>query len=340
MDNWRKNMKKYIAMILSVIMSISAFSLLCFAEEPALSDIAGTKYQTSAELLYDLGIIAGYDDGTFKPEREVSRGELCAIIARVLGVDNINTAYSGRFTDIENSPYCSYIETLAGMNIVNGVGGDRFEPDAQVLTEQVIKIVVCAINYDKLQNDLTYPDSYISIATQRGLLQNVSSAYGSNMTRGEIAILVENMLEADAVEITYGANGGIEFTVTTVMHELLDIDRFSGIMTANENANLLGDRLPGRGIVTITTSSGNVTADSGVLNINDNLGKRGYYYIRNAGDSEAEVVHFRENESQNDTIDISADDFDRAEISNYGEDIRIYYLENNRQRSVDLNTGS
>ncbi|MGN1115278.1 MAG: hypothetical protein ACI4TH_01780, partial [Candidatus Ornithomonoglobus sp.] len=231
------------------------------------------------------------------------------------------------------------IEILAGMGIVDGIGGGSFQPDAPVLTEQVIKIAICSIEYDAVLKEGEYPTNYISTASAYGLINNVTSEIGEPMVRGEIAILIENMLKADAVEKTYGYGAKVTFSNNTVMSELLGIDEFYGTVTSNEYASLLGEKTTGKGIVRITTSQESITAGAGVLDINADLGKKGRFYIKDAEKDEAKIVHFRETENGIKTLQIDAENFSDAEILDYGENIRLNYYVNNVKKNVKMSTG-
>jgi len=53
---------------------MSTFSVL------AEDDLTGYKYESQMRELIDLGIIAGYPDGTYKPERTVTRAEFAKFV--------------------------------------------------------------------------------------------------------------------------------------------------------------------------------------------------------------------------------------------------------------------
>lgn len=333
-------MKKCLAVLITLALLCSGLATPCFAGS-ALSDVEGTKYEKSAEFLYNIGIIAGYDDGTFKPERQVSRGELCAMVARMMGLADMSHSDSGRFSDIKDSIYKQYIENLAGLGIIDGMGNGLFVPDAPVQTEQAIKIVVCALGYNAfLNSNDKWPQNYINIASSRELMSNLSSRIGEPMPRGEIAILIENALNADALEKGSSINGSISFKDELVMKDFLDIDVVQGTFTANENADLLNGETSGTGMITITGTNKIVTANKGVLDNNADLGKKGKFYIKNMGEDDAVVVHFSESSNGNKTMTISSDDISEVIVSDYGENIQIEYYVNNRTKKEKLESGS
>lgn len=333
-------MKRCLAMLITLALVVSAVTFSAYAAELPLSDIQGTKYEDAAGLLYNLGIIAGYDDGTFKPDRQVSRGEICAIIARTTGISNMSSPANGKFTDLDNSIYRDAVENLAASGVVDGFGDGTFRPNEPVNTEQAIKMVVCAIGYDVFLGNEAWPQNYYNVALSHNMLKNIASSVGKPMARGEIAILIANTLEVDALDETKMYNGTIAFKDEDVLKSMLDIEMVTGTFTANENANVTGGGLKGQGIVEITTSKEKITANSGVLDSYADIGKKGYFYIKNIGEDDATVVHFKESINGNKTLRISADSFDYAQISDYGEEIEIGYYEDTRSKTVRLETGS
>ena len=54
--------------------------------KPDFSDVyAATDYRSSITALYQAGAIAGYEDGTFRPENTITRAEVCVILSGIIG---------------------------------------------------------------------------------------------------------------------------------------------------------------------------------------------------------------------------------------------------------------
>ena len=77
--------------------------------------------------------IVGYPDGTFGPERSMTRSEAAAIFARLLADkngDTITTAAKTKFTDIpDNVWYSGYVKYLTGYGVVYGRDENTFAPN-------------------------------------------------------------------------------------------------------------------------------------------------------------------------------------------------------------------
>ena len=80
--------------------------------------------------------IYGYTDGTFGPERNMTRSEAAAIFARLLADKNgdaITTAVKTKFTDIPaNAWYSGYVKYLVNHDVVYGREEDIFAPNEAI----------------------------------------------------------------------------------------------------------------------------------------------------------------------------------------------------------------
>lgn len=80
--------------------------------------------------------IVGYPDGTFGPERSMTRAEAAAIFARLLAEQNGDTitgTANTKFTDVpKDAWYSGYVKYLADYGIVEGHGNNTFAPNDPV----------------------------------------------------------------------------------------------------------------------------------------------------------------------------------------------------------------
>jgi hypothetical protein len=68
-----------------------------------LKDISGHWAQGSIEKVYKSGIMQGYPDGTFKPDKPLSRAEAVVIINKILGRGPLNTGSKQTWPDVPAS---------------------------------------------------------------------------------------------------------------------------------------------------------------------------------------------------------------------------------------------
>ena len=79
-----KNLKKVLAVVLAFAMIIGTNAFAA-----SFSDLDKTaSYAEAVSVLADLGILKGYDDGTVKPEGNITRAEFAAIVCRIKGLED------------------------------------------------------------------------------------------------------------------------------------------------------------------------------------------------------------------------------------------------------------
>ena len=85
------------------------------------------------------GIIKGYDDGTIQPERVITRGEMVAIIVRMLGIQ-VEGAKAA-FKDVDDTLWSApYICAAAELGFVNGYEDGSFRPDKNITRAEAFTI--------------------------------------------------------------------------------------------------------------------------------------------------------------------------------------------------------
>ena len=112
-------MKKLTAILTSLIMTLSVIcQTSVFA---AFSDVGDDNtYKDAITTLTKLKVIDGYEDGTFKPDGQITRAEFTKLIVFILGYKDL--AYdSSDFTDVDASHWAkNYIQTAYNLGIIAG----------------------------------------------------------------------------------------------------------------------------------------------------------------------------------------------------------------------------
>jgi hypothetical protein len=113
---------------------------------PTFSDVPDTHpFYQYIETAYFHGVISGYADGTFRSERDVTRGQLCKIIVIAEGWE-IDTTGGPHFLDVaEGSVFYPYIETAFNRQIISGYADGTFRPGNPATRGQISKIVYNAV---------------------------------------------------------------------------------------------------------------------------------------------------------------------------------------------------
>lgn len=227
-------MKKIIALFLSLMIMISSVSVMAlnYGEEwNNYSDSNSRVYSdvTPAHWGYDAinrvsatNWFKGYPDGTFKPDKSISREEVMKVIVTFLGLE-LKTKPSSYY-DVSDSRWSSpYIEAgkLLFPKIVTYNGQSPFQPDAPIKREDVMYALVIAKKYN---NEVTFVDQsvlnmfddansisanlkpYVALAVNIGLVAGKGSSIGAQdpLTRAEFATLLYR-----ATYIGDGTGGGL-----------------------------------------------------------------------------------------------------------------------------------
>ncbi|MCK9479546.1 MAG: S-layer homology domain-containing protein, partial [Firmicutes bacterium] len=231
-----KNLKKVFAVViaLSMILSTAAFAAV-------FSDVADNAAYTEAiELGASINLFTGYEDGSFKPEGDITRAEFAAIIVRMLGQEAQSSGAAGatKFADVPSTHWAAgYINIVTNLGIVNGYGDGNFGPEDNVTYEQAVKMCVVALGYEPAAAG-NYPVGYLTIAQQRGVTTSVKGTSGVAINRGQVAQMAFNSLDVPLMTqtgfgtyIEYVINDGTNNTTRkTLLSENLDIVKIKAMV--------------------------------------------------------------------------------------------------------------
>jgi len=108
----------------------------------------GNYYNDGFIWCFNNGIIEGYEDGSFRPNQNITREELATIIDRYCTYKNKSLVNNGSnlanlFSDAKNISSWAYsaVGNLAANNIINGMGDGTFNPKGTATRAQVAKII-------------------------------------------------------------------------------------------------------------------------------------------------------------------------------------------------------
>jgi hypothetical protein len=184
-------MKKILSLVLVIALVLGSFSF-AFATVATPSDVVDTDYETEVETLMALGVVNGYEDGTYKPAKVVTRAELAKLIIVELGYEDL-AGGTANFSDTSGHWAEGYIALASGLGLVNGYPDGTFKPDNTVSFDEAITMVLRGLGYNDECLTGTWPTNYKIKALNIDLLDDVDvTAAGAD--RGNIAIMLYNML--------------------------------------------------------------------------------------------------------------------------------------------------
>ncbi|MBR5218598.1 MAG: S-layer homology domain-containing protein, partial [Clostridia bacterium] len=218
-----RSLKRLIAAFLAFVMVLTCVGITTFAAN--FSDITDQKVAEAVDKLVGFNIITGYEDGTFRPDNQITRAEFAAIVTRYKGIaDNLgNDAVTG-FADLDGDSSRAwarpYVKAAVDAKIINGFEDGTFRAGEPVTYEQAVKMLVCAAGYEvvaqselnriKITNpDATWSAGYISAAVKHGITKNAYTAQVTQpASRGVVAVLTSNTI--DVPPLKENADGTFE----------------------------------------------------------------------------------------------------------------------------------
>jgi cysteine-rich repeat protein len=176
-------------------LALALVLLLAPAHSRALSDIQGYEYSSSITLLRDYGIIDGYDDGTFRPNKAINRAEFLKLVMLSVFGDQVYGVQSTRcFTDFvgQEQWYWVYACTAAQLGIIHGNPDGTFRGENTVNLAEALKMSFEAWNSPLERDDPSRPwyERYMNLAAQRGVFRRFPFSPAYQLTRGEMAQLL------------------------------------------------------------------------------------------------------------------------------------------------------
>ena len=116
------------------------------------SDVKNHANKAAIEALASRGIINGMGQGTFMPNKTMTRAEFAAIVTRALGLTAKDTKV---FSDVPSSKwYAGYIGTANSSGIVNGVGNGKFNPEGTITRQEAAAMVARAAKLCGLDTEM------------------------------------------------------------------------------------------------------------------------------------------------------------------------------------------
>mgnify|MGYP000392951941 CR=1 FL=1 len=112
-----------------------------WSETSAYSDVAaGSWYNIAVSTLSNMGILGGYEDGTFRPNASITRAEFAKIAVSFFDWADVYAVNS--FVDVRDSAwYANYVAVAAEIGLIEGYGGNVFRPDATITRAEACTII-------------------------------------------------------------------------------------------------------------------------------------------------------------------------------------------------------
>lgn len=173
------------------------------SDELSVADPSDTGVADLLETENHIKYLNGYDDGTFKPENNMTRAEAAQMFYNLL-LDK-DVPGNSTFHDVSRDAwYYNAVITLANMGIINGKGSGMFDPDGEITRAEFTAIAMrftdIEVNGTEFFADVPLNHWAAEDIADAAALGWISGSGDGNfspdtaITRGAVAKIVNNML--------------------------------------------------------------------------------------------------------------------------------------------------
>lgn len=227
-------MKKGIAILIVITLVMGMMSITSFASEneslitnikkvldkgedyfkqiaKRFTDMGNHWGNVTVGKLVDLGILDGYDNGTFKPDNTITRAEFAKVVRTSL---KLEIQEGNSFDDTTNHWAKNEVHTLVMNGIIDkNEYGQTYKPNKNITRLEMAKMIVRAVDFDekarelkgqktKFNDDNTIKSEdkgYIIIANKNSIINgypNNTFVPNGEATRAEASQMIVNMFNA------------------------------------------------------------------------------------------------------------------------------------------------
>ena len=228
----------------------------------AFTDSADIKVDADVvDTLVSLGIVEGFEDGSFQPNGTVTRAQMAKMIYVLRTGNSDASAYNDEkssFTDISTHWGRGYIKYCQSLGIIAGKSATKFVPDAKVTTQEAAKMLLVTLGYDAKKAGLVgtgWASKTNALADEAGLLEDVNTSFTAACPRQYAAQLIYNAIDAKTVVLRDG-----EYTDETAM----------GVANKTIGEKYMGLKKTVGTLSSFSKTSGKDTYEMSLTDINEN----------------------------------------------------------------------
>ena len=145
-------MKKFLSLVLALVMTMSLVVVSASATEfENFGDVKSIEHPEAVEVLNKIGVITGYEDGSFHPEKTLTREQAAKIICiMALGTDAASKlgVEKAPFPDVPaTSQFAGYIGYCVSTGIINGYNDGTFKPKNTLTGYAFSKMLLGVLGY-------------------------------------------------------------------------------------------------------------------------------------------------------------------------------------------------
>lgn len=167
-------------------------------------DIYDHKYEDAIWHVYNNGIVGGYEDGSYQPDRVINRAELLKIIVEAKYDESVFEGYADEacFNDVPASQWFTpYICFAKAEGIVEGYEDGTFRPAQEIIFVEALKIAWTGFDFEfdywDENADEHWYTNYVATAGNKMLIPIDVDSFDEKYTRGQMADMIMRMMKYD-----------------------------------------------------------------------------------------------------------------------------------------------
>ena len=228
----------------------------------AFTDSADIKVDADVvDTLVSLGIVEGFEDGSFQPNGTVTRAQMAKMIYVLRTGNSDASAYNDEkssFTDINGHWARGYIKYCQSLGIIAGKSNTKFVPNEKVSAQEAAKMLLVTLGYNAQKAGLVgtgWAAKTNALADEAGLLEDVNTSFTAACPRQYAAQLIYNAIDAKTVVLRDG-----EYTDETAM----------GVANKTIGEKYMGLKKTVGTLSSFSKTSGKDTYEMSLTDINEN----------------------------------------------------------------------
>lgn len=187
-------------LILIATLALFSFSLQVNANV-ATPDIVGTKYEVAIRALFQKGIVAGYQDGTFRPNNYINRAEYVALAMTSAGIKS-TTGLKNCFVDVTTQWFAESVCFAKEKGFISGYPNGFFKP-TQLVNKVEAFAILSKVNGLKVDEAVKLP--YKDIPVDAWYITTLKSVYGRDLVEEKYSVFnpSESIKRGRAADMMY-----------------------------------------------------------------------------------------------------------------------------------------
>ena len=239
-----RNLKKILALVLALVMSLS---LVTIANAADFTDSDDISYEEAADVMSTIGVIEGFENGSFDPDGTLTREQAAKLVTyMLLGTNADRLGVEGStFKDVAATRWsASAIEYCASLGLIDGAGDGNFYPAGQLTANAFAKILLTALGYSSEKEGMTgtsWSVNVAALAIEVGLDNGIEDlSWTDVLSREEAAQMALNAIQAPLVAyendvtivvgdtpVSFGSGDAYYVTTTLAREQRISTQRLS-----------------------------------------------------------------------------------------------------------------